>query len=126
MKKELEKSALRELEAAARVDAAVPFALDNSAIAREGATLLENRMQVRPEVGQRLRIAVTHGASLTRQPTRSPVMSYCVPRLPALSGCIICSTGRALRFEDVIPAKDFVSPNRMVWTTVQIIRQQHI
>src|SRR5262245_57223413 len=61
--------ALGELERAASLCLAVLLALDHSRVAREEAAALEDRAQVRLEVGQCLGDAVTHGARLPRQPT---------------------------------------------------------
>src|SRR5262245_29835024 len=61
--------ALRELEAAAGLGAAVFLALDHAAVAREKAALLEHRSQLRLEEGQRLRQAVTHCSRLPREAT---------------------------------------------------------
>src|SRR5688500_15062572 len=56
--------ALRELERAAGLGAAVFLALDHARVARQEAAALERRTQIRLEVSQRLRDAVTHGAGL--------------------------------------------------------------
>src|SRR5690242_14010213 len=56
--------ALRELEAAARLGAAVLLTLDGTAVAGEEAFLLQGRTEVRLEIGQRLRDAVTDGTGL--------------------------------------------------------------
>src|SRR5262245_53814877 len=59
--------ALRELEAAASLGAAVLLALDHARVAGEEAAALERAAQVRLIGHQRLRQAVTHGARLSRQ-----------------------------------------------------------
>src|SRR6476646_2111266 len=59
------RSALRELEAAAGLHAAVLLALDHAAVARQEPALLEGRTQLRLEVGERLGNAVAHRAGLT-------------------------------------------------------------
>src|SRR6185503_7224091 len=48
------RSALRELEAAAGLHAAVLLALDHAAVARQEPALRERRTQLRLEVGERL------------------------------------------------------------------------
>src|ERR1700687_3278623 len=58
---------LRELERFARLGAAVLLALDHARVTREKAALFQNAAQIRFEIGQRLRDAVTHGACLARQ-----------------------------------------------------------
>src|SRR5690606_41994949 len=62
------RSALRELEAAAGLDAAVLLPLHGTAVAGQEATLLEDAAQLRLVVGQRLGDAVAHRTGLTRQP----------------------------------------------------------
>src|SRR5258706_805880 len=59
--------ALRELERLARLGAAVLLALDHPRVAGEKAALLQDAAQIRFEIGQRLRDAVTHRARLARQ-----------------------------------------------------------
>src|SRR5882672_12123682 len=61
--------ALRELERLARLGAAVLLALHGTGVAGQEAALLQHAAQVRLEVGQRLRDAVTHGTRLARQTT---------------------------------------------------------
>src|SRR4030081_3997095 len=58
---------LRELERLARLGAAVLLALDHARVAGEKAALFQNAAQIRFEIGQRLRDAVTHRAGLARQ-----------------------------------------------------------
>ena len=57
-------SALRELEAAAGLHAAVLLALHDAAVAGEEAALLEDAAQLRLEVGERLGDAVAHRTGL--------------------------------------------------------------
>src|SRR4051812_42805471 len=64
-------SALRELEAATRLGAAVLLALDHAAVAGEEAALLEDSAKLRLEIGQSLRHAVAHRAGLTRKTAAS-------------------------------------------------------
>src|SRR5271163_3439658 len=64
-------SALRELEARARLPVAVLLALDHPRIAGEEAFLLERGPEVRLEVGQRLGEAVTHRACLAGEAAAS-------------------------------------------------------
>src|SRR5579863_2463524 len=63
----MKRLALREPERPARLGAAVLLALDHARVAREKAALFEKAAKIRLEIGQRLRNAVTHGASLARQ-----------------------------------------------------------
>src|SRR6201992_4271308 len=63
--------ALRELERLARLGAAVLLALDHAGVAREEAALFQNAAQIRLEIGQRLRDAVTHRTGLARQTATS-------------------------------------------------------
>src|SRR4051812_32473586 len=63
--------ALRELEAAASLHAAVLLALDGAAIASEEPTLLQHAAQLRLEIGESLRDAVANGAGLTRETAAS-------------------------------------------------------
>src|ERR1051326_2093405 len=60
-------SALRELEAAASLGAAVFLALHDARIAREEATLLQHWTQIRLIGDERFRDAVAHRACLPRQ-----------------------------------------------------------
>src|SRR5512145_1715534 len=62
-----EDSALGELEAAAGLHAPVLLALDGTAVAGQEPAFLERPAQVRLEVGERLRDAVTHRAGLARK-----------------------------------------------------------
>src|SRR5271156_6682404 len=61
-------SSLGELEAAARLAAAVLLALDDAAVAGQEAALLEDRPEAGLVEGQRLADAVPHRAGLARQP----------------------------------------------------------
>src|SRR5689334_21197832 len=62
-------SALRELEATSGFRLAVFFALDDAAVAREEALLLERWPQARLVIEQRLGDAMAHRAGLTREAT---------------------------------------------------------
>src|SRR5690606_19492219 len=62
------KSALRELEAAARLGPAVLLALDHAAVAGQEPGGLDRGTQRRLELGQRLADAVLHCAGLARKP----------------------------------------------------------
>src|SRR3954454_24503158 len=59
--------ALRELERLARFRTAVLLALHDTGVAGQEAALLGDAAQIRLEVGQSLRDAVTHGTRLARQ-----------------------------------------------------------
>src|SRR5215467_3386577 len=61
------KLALRELEAAASLGAAVFLALHNARIARQEATLLQHRTQIRLIGDERFRDAMAQSACLPRQ-----------------------------------------------------------
>src|SRR3982074_2912432 len=58
---------LRELERLARLGAAVLLALDHARVAGEKAALFQNAAQIRFEIGQRLRDAMTPRTRLARQ-----------------------------------------------------------
>src|SRR4051812_30540424 len=59
--------ALRELERLARFRTPVLLALHDTGVAGQEAALLQYAAQIRLEVGQSLRNAVTHGTRLARQ-----------------------------------------------------------
>src|SRR3546814_1159457 len=61
------RSALRELEAPARLGPTVLLALDHARVAGQEAALLQDRTKVRLEQGQRPADAVAHRAGLPRE-----------------------------------------------------------
>src|ERR1700686_5370254 len=77
--------ALRELERLARLGAAVLFALDHARVTGEEAALFQQASQIRLEISQRLRDAVTHRTCLARQTAAGDRANDVV--LAGASGC---------------------------------------
>src|ERR1700760_4053185 len=63
----MKRLALRELERTTGFRLAVLFTFDDTRVAGQEAALLQDAAQIRLEVGERLRDAVTYGACLARQ-----------------------------------------------------------
>src|SRR5688572_2095428 len=78
------RSALRELEAAARLGAAVLLALDDATVPGEEPALLENGPELRFEVRKGLRNAMTHRAGLPAEAAAGDGRNHVVL---VLAGC---------------------------------------